>query len=319
MIRILKNTELHELLRLHIDTFEAQLLPYWGPPSEEYFPIKDHIISSLSENSEGLFYWENNKLSGGIIFEYLEFDSKIYEKKIGKINWIFWLNDQLSIDNASISHKVISEFNDYVVRNGYEHFSFRFNAKNLQLINLLIKNNFMLMDYQVTLIRKISKEKNFNICENIFEYSESDLYDLKSISNGSFLNSRLYMDENLDNKKTDLLHELWVGNDCSFRADKVFVYKSNNNILGYITLLRNSSKFDLNELPIVDIDLLVVSKQARGLGIGKKLVSCSINWAQSITNIMTVKTQANNFPALKVYQSNGFSLEHLNVSLHINY
>ena len=99
----------------------------------------------------------------------------------------------------------------------------------------------------------------------------------------------------------------WIRNSCGGRADAVLIYHENDVPKGFIACNIKGNKGL--------IDLIAVSEDARGKGIGKKLVSSSLRWFKDKVNHVEVNTEAINYPSLKMYQNNGFKVEWVGANL----
>ena len=65
------------------------------------------------------------------------------------------------------------------------------------------------------------------------------------------------------------------------------------------------------------IDLVGVSEDYRGKGIGSLLVSKALKWFSNYTNSVYVGTQAANIPAIRLYEKMGFHQVFSEATLHL--
>ncbi len=118
--------------------------------------------------------------------------------------------------------------------------------------------------------------------------------------------SHLHADVRLPVERTRELYERWAINDVTGRAQGVFIARVGETVAGYISVLTR----DGNAI----LDLVVVSPERRGLGIGGQLVAACCRWATASAHPALVGTQADN-PALRLYARAGF----VPVSTHLTY
>lgn len=92
----------------------------------------------------------------------------------------------------------------------------------------------------------------------------------------------------------------------------IFVYEENEKILGYaFCILIDYTKINsLCDYKTIYIDDLCVDKDARNLGIGKKLYNYVLNYAKSIGCYnVTLNVWAENKSAIKFYEKMGMKVQ----------
>lgn len=142
----------------------------------------------------------------------------------------------------------------------------------------------------------------YQVDENIIDFNAirlSNLFDL-SLQSGEF--SRFKLDINFKNFEFERLYFQWILNSLEGKiADKVFVYSEDLKIKGMITLKMENE--------CAEIGLIGVDENARGKGIGKKLINKVKSYAQSKgCEILKVPTQEINKKAINFYKSCGFEI-----------
>ena len=159
-----------------------------------------------------------------------------------------------------------------------------------------------------TQFRKIENlvyfERSFQAKEEMALHSSARLaskYDAEACSNiaqNCFIHDRYHTDKYLDNKIADHSKYAWAQNNILGRGDTSFVAELENQIVGFISCLR--------EAKTAIIDLIGVSTEAQGKGIGTILVKAVIShYANSVSTIKE-GTQTNNEASIKLYNSTGF-------------
>jgi dTDP-4-amino-4,6-dideoxy-D-galactose acyltransferase len=180
-----------------------------------------------------------------------------------------------------------------------------------------ISNNGIIEKYKGLLVDKkvifrkslIGIHSNFN--NEIEEYTDSFVNDeLKELAYQSGEYSRFKIDSRLPASTFERLYTLWIENSVNGKsADKVFIYKVNNQIAGFITL---SIKESYGE-----IGLIAVNNKFRGMEIGTKLIRQSENFTlNQEKNILKVATQIDNILACNFYKKNGFEIDSITQVYH---
>ena len=162
--------------------------------------------------------------------------------------------------------------------------------------------NFFLADEKVVFKQKLPTHAVAPLVQTeIIELFEPTKV-LVELALQSGLYSRFKVDENFKNQEFERLYTKWIEN--SFDTGKnarVFGYVSEEKLLGFVTLgVKNN---------IPDIGLIAVDEQARGQGIGSKLLHYLYTLlVQEKQHELTVTTQGKNLPAMAFYQKNFFEV-----------
>ena len=138
-----------------------------------------------------------------------------------------------------------------------------------------------------------------------------DNHSLKSLSISAGTFSRFHLDPRIENSKFQELYELWIQNSVlSDLADKVYVYRVNQQAVAMITLGKKNSR--------ASIGLIAVNPDHQGKGIGRVLLEAAEHWANNEGfQEIEVITQGENEGACKFYESYGFSRDSLKYVYHI--
>ncbi|MBJ2174576.1 GNAT family N-acetyltransferase [Aureibaculum sp. A20] len=221
-------------------------------------------------------------------YEHLSWDSDFFGFKIAKIKIdrdFNQLQDLLNKLKHRESYKLVYVFTKDEILN----------------LDFIDKYNGKLVDRKVTYSKYVN-ENNLISLDFINKYQsgkvDSILIDL-AIQSGEF--SRFKIDDKIETDKFEELYQLWVRNSIDKKiAKEVFVY-SENEILGFITVGVKNEK--------ANIGLIAVDHNARGKGIGKKLMVRAERWAVNTDyNEIQVVTQGNNKSACNFYENCGYSI-----------
>ncbi len=229
-----------------------------------------------------------------------EWDSRILGINLYKIN---------KVELNSFDANIIKKFLDFIKLkfNDINCMTYKTEATNFDLINILQRNGFILVGMPIKLSVDLRGIKGNNLEPNIRLSKNEDVNILALIARDSFLYAYRYNDKNLDKNKVDDLYSEWIKNSCNGRANAVLVHETKNIPTGFIACNINKDTGL--------IDLIAVAKEARGQGIGKKLVSNSLAWFKDKVNKVEVFTEAMNYPSIRMYQNNGFKIDWIGVNL----
>ena len=131
------------------------------------------------------------------------------------------------------------------------------------------------------------------------ETPTKEMYNL-ALQSGAY--SRFKIDDKIESGKFEQLYSLWIENSTNKSiADIVLVNTNDNKINGMVTLA--------NKKTFGKIGIIAVDENTRGLGVGKKLMQSTENWAfKNKLTQMQVVTQGENTNACKFYESNGYKV-----------
>lgn len=218
------------------------------------------------------------------------FDSEVLGFKVAKI---------LEIESERYLKDLINE----LVKNEIAYATYRIETNNLPLVHALQKSDFLIVDGIISLEIDLKSleinlsPRNESNHPEVREAGKKDLEELKRISSGLYVLSRIYNDSLISKKTADNFFMKWVENSIKGEvADSVLVWDEDGKILGYITLQKKGQ-----------IPLIGVSKEARGKGIGKNLILSSFNkFKEWEVEKVRIETQVSNIAALRLDLDLGF-------------
>jgi Acetyltransferase (GNAT) family. len=218
---------------------------------------------------------------------YLEWDSKFFDKKIGKVELDFYDPQKLSklLDKAR--------------------------KDNYQLIYLFAPEHLFLQDdilrlYNGKLMdRKVLYRMDFESCHpqsnRVIEYSASEpTNELVQLCYLSGVHSRFNTDENFSTNDFHRLYYTWLCESIKKQiADNTFIIEDKEAIRAMVTLKKNDA--------IGQIGLLSVSTEAQKKGYGKLLIEASKQalFEKGIFSL-EIPTQLANQNACQFYEHCGF-------------
>jgi dTDP-4-amino-4,6-dideoxy-D-galactose acyltransferase len=231
--------------------------------------------------------------------DYLDWDSEFFGQRIARV-----APTRL---NAEMMRDVLR----WCEENSIDCLYFLADAADKQSAVLAADNGFHFMDVRVTYERPLVGEKGWR--EKAAEVRLSvpeDVPILSSIARIGHRDSRFYFDPGFSESACDALYGTWIEKSCRGYADAVLVAEFEGRPAGYISLhLKDGNKGQ--------IGLVGVSADARGHGLGKKLINESLRWfvERGVANV-TVVTQGRNLAAQRIYQKSGFLLTSVEVWYH---
>ena len=226
--------------------------------------------------------------------EKLEWDSKLLNLNLYRMNSIKL--------NSEENSATIKGFLDFIKLKfeGIDCLTYKIESTEIGLIQDLQKNGFILTGMPVRLFNPLNGVYNSEE-RNIRSFKNEEVELLSEIARNTFLNAHRYNDNHFNKSRVDDLYREWVKNSCNGRSDVVLVYEEGGVPYGFIACNM------VNGIGL--IDLIAVSKDMRGKGIGRKLVLNSLSWFKERTNEVKVNTEAMNYPSLNMYIGTGFKIE----------
>lgn len=178
-------------------------------------------------------------------------------------------------------------------------------------VRLAESRGFHFVDIRMTLERKLCAQDLNVEAATIRRADPNDLSQLRSIASDSYDQSRYYFDRQFPKHLCEKFYADWIQGCLEGRlADEVFVL-DDDGVRGYLAIAESSASTGR-------IVLLGVDKNARGAGVGQKLVTHASRWAiERGLSRMEVATQGRNYAAQRAYQKAGFQTQKLELWYHL--
>lgn len=239
----------------------------------------------------------DSKISGLGYYTDSEFDSKILNRKVGKI--VKFLARTKESKKKLIQQVLIASKYAEI-----KYLSFRF-PHDIQLIHILEDLQFHYSDSILYMYKTLHKSPYVSQC--ISTYKESDSLSLLNIASESFLYGRFYSDESVSIHQANEIYREWTKNSLEKRmCDQTYVYRNGLDPIGFITMkiLRTNEN---SLFSVGSIELLCVDGRYRGRGIGKSLLDAAIKYFYlNKIKVALIDTQVINIPAFSLYTKYGF-------------
>lgn len=273
----------------------------------------ENIINSILL-SDIIILDESNEYNALIAIKHMQWDTNHFNKSIASISGYIITEDykdavELMLNTNEICKKENIELIYSKIPAHLNVSTSVFQRGEFELMDSLITNKISLSDY--------NKVKNNNNEKVIIRNAvESDIPSLREIAAESFRHDRFHMDKKLNFEKSDELYSNWIENSFNNNR-KIFVAIVGDEVAGFNTCKPDNNTSSLLNNKTALIDLIAVSSKFRGMGIGKRLVEESIHYyKENGYTDFTVGTQIINYPAIKLYHSQGFKVHSFTHSFH---
>jgi ribosomal protein S18 acetylase RimI-like enzyme len=146
-------------------------------------------------------------------------------------------------------------------------------------------------------------------------FQSEDLDPVCAIARSVYVLDRFHADTALAPGVADRLHETWVRNSCLGQAaDHVVIAETNGLVAGFVTCKLDQEATAVLGGPLGTIVLVATAAAARGQGVARAATRGALDWfGGQGAALVEVGTQLRNIPAGRLYESCGFRL--LGVSL----
>lgn len=284
------------------------------------FKIKEQILAALNSSSTTLVYTalDDHELIAICLAKYLEWDSDFFEYQIYHL-------ELTSLSTIKLSEFQLSQFLEPILsmlhQKGAELIVARIDVQEGPYIRALESSGFLTYDHSCTFESipcNYEKQQKHQFKDLIIRESrEDDLWNLIALSSSVFKYDRFHEDDKFGKERADALHGIWIRNLFYSKESSILVAESNGAIVGYITYNMTVVSSDCNLCEqVIRIGLLAVSPLHSGKGIGHVLVDSVQEICAKKGLNLVVGTQLSNIPAVKLYQSHGFTINQSYVTLH---
>ncbi len=283
--------------------------------------IQDATYESLKKrisNPESLKQLE--RLANANIFELLDNNDIIAFAGMIKRNWDsnYFGYPIYELIASSINNKASDSFYSALINYVLNEYGMnarciiaRIDATSSKIIRACENVGFRIFDFGCIFSRIGSKTMENS---EIDAATPSDVWALIKMSSNIYSEDHFHQDEQFQRGAVNGMYGLWIRNLFYNDLTDIFVYRSNNEIQGFVTLrlipnVNGESKFYV-------IDLIGVSPEVQGRGVGKHLLRQAIGNVDENAKIK-VGTQISNTRAMNLYLSCGFSPNSYYATMHM--
>ena len=191
---------------------------------------------------------------------------------------------------------------------------------NVKAVNSLLKNGFYYVCGESIFTLNLAKYQIPEIKDQgcISLAQQEDLAEIKSIAKFNHKHNRYLNDSFFDKKNIHQLFEKTLEYSFAHPDHNICVYKKNKQIVGYISFIHNKNlSQDIGNATYGSLDYIVIDERFQNNNIGYALNNYALQQLKAKkVNIISVKTMANNYPAIRLLLKNHFVITSQNVILH---
>lgn len=216
-------------------------------------------------------------------YDPLDFESGVFGAPVGRV-----VADASGRDLASLA--------DGWRRDGVWLVSARIPAEDHDGARALADAGFVNIERLVTLERPLIADED--VPEGVRLATDADRAACLDVARTAFSHDRFHADDRVPDDRADTLKETWVANSLDGRADAVLVADHMDRAAGFVTCMVGEG--------YAVIDLIAVSPESQGHGLGPKLVAGACAHYGGRFATMRVGTQETNTRSLAMYERQGF-------------
>jgi RimJ/RimL family protein N-acetyltransferase len=282
----------------------------FGVSNQAFISYRSKSLNSSlfqKEKTSGYLAKADGRCLGFIVVAFSQWDSEILGLPVGKVLWFNTLPAFKSEAGIQLLDTAFSKAREWKI----ECLMTRIDYNQNHLIHLLENNGFRLMDVSVALgtaSEKIGPSLPTPEGSLVRPATTEDLPLLKKIARSNFRYSHFHMDPNLSQTKSNELFACWIENDVKGRADKVLLIEDQDQVAGFVTLNIDPNSEEALGFKIGEIDLIAVSAEHQGKGLGRHLVRAGLEWLRPQVRHVEARTQLMNHSALNTFTNNQFQL-----------
>jgi len=223
----------------------------------------------------------------------LDWDSEHFNKRIAQVKIpILYRGDFKKVDHWCIANKIDCLY--------YLKDLFNSNESDIEE-----SNNFKLIDTRIEFklkFKKLPTEHQAGRKIQVRSLGNQVKNELLAIADKNIINTRFYNDRNFEPNLVKKMYQIWIKKSCIDPSTTVVIAEYNNRIVGFITF---SNDFE----GVSAIGLVAIDKDYQRIGIGANIMNECIKFCiKGKKTTLTVATQLNNFPAVKLYEKFGFKV-----------
>ncbi|GEM_PF-2585640 len=257
----------------------------------------DILAGSIeNESVEAVGIVEGESVCGALLWEKLEWDSKILGRSCARI--IFFAGDH--------PEEILSFWKGRAAALGIEYVTMRVagSGRHGEVNQEFIESHGFDGIERFVFLRGSTEAAAPS--HDVVQATEVDIEDICSIAVSAFEFDRFHAEDLFTKRDADRIYTEWVRNSFSGRADRVLsVRGARGGIAGFCTCLLPA---DAAGLPGW-IDLLAVGTGSRRRGFGRSLMLAALGYFRSKdVRICALSTQEHNHPAMALYESLDFEI-----------
>ncbi len=237
--------------------------------------------------------------------EYLSWDTEFFGFPVGRIT-----TDQLTPEIANY-------VDAWCKQNSIACLYFMANSNDSTTIQLVEDRGFHLVEIRLEIELKLKnwvpmQEPSWDRSLRIREAELNDFPELLDITQGSFLDSRYYVDPGFSKETCDAFYATWVKTSFGKDSELFVVAESDHQLQGYV-ICHPETPDKAN----MRLDLVAVRQGKRNSGVGKAMFQHVLNWCkQENVQYIWSATQGRNIASQRLFQRAGFLLRSCQLYYH---
>lgn len=216
----------------------------------------------------------------------------------------------------SVTRNQLPAIDEFCRSNAVKFLIARCDAAELQTVQAMEAQDFLLMDTLVYFVRPIASAPIPPIADSIIvrpvRDDEADTVGALAAKAFRGYGGHYHADSRLDRDDCDAVYQSWAYRSCVSRAvaDNVLVAEQQGRAVGFTTLRIHNP--DEGEVPLYGVD-----PSLQGQGIGRSLIIGALRWfeAEDVAK-MLISTQVTNVASQKVWVRLGFEPSHAYYTFH---
>ncbi len=279
------------------------------------------LSDSISKNDLVLGAKEQDEFIGAVSLENLNWDSKHFGIECKKINQLIARGDYF--ESLRIKQKLITNLLANYHKKSAIHISARVYKEDLSSIHALESKSFRLMDFLVTYIFNLRKQKipDIETQIQIAELRQDEIPQLAELAQECFdkhpvSTDRFHADPNLPKEKSGELYVKWAISSYKNKSNKVLLARLNGQPVGFTIGNLDSSFAERFGTRLGTIVLTGVKASERGKHISNSLWNALLKWFISKADLIETGAQISNYPVQVALSQTGFRIVRAQCTFH---
>ena len=289
--------------------------------------LRQNCVAQLQERVGGeknfsLSVTRGGALKGYMLFEYLPYDSAIFEFNIYRISdFCFFGRDD--IENQNILETILFNLQEKKEELNIKYITFPLNANiptSTLLVNCLMENKFYYIDSLIVFKMQKHEYKDIVLPKKnpaeitIRRATVEDEAAIFELAKKSYKIDRYHLDKHLSREKCDEFYANSAQNTVQGGfTDVIIIAEYKNEIVGYFSAKKSHNPI-LNATYGVSL-LSAVAEEVRGLGVFSLMNNHLLKWYHENTDIAEMGTYLTNVPVHRAWTNNGLSLVRVSFQL----
>ena len=252
-----------------------------------------------SEKAESHFYRQQGSAFADL--RLLDWDSQFFHRKLSRLTHFTFKSKQEGM-------ALWRQCESWLKSEKVEHVTFRVDAREVGVINLLMNNGFEIVSGKYLTRRSLDELESFKEAASL-QFSRttaSDVDVLKALACRNFKESRFFSDNFFDSKIAGGVYESWIANKFKDKPEEVILVSEGANTIGFVIL---STLRPLEDRQFGFIELITVDSSEAGKGYGKRIIRYALRHIAELGNTIVFANIVNtNLSSLRMFQGVGFEV-----------